>query len=121
MVNLGSINISQKMTGVKFQAQDANGDPVVSFNGLQLSTDQPGNLSFVNQQGTNDLPLGSTFTVDIVATGITTGAATINAVGQQGNGMPTFTTNAILAVVANPNQPGLPVMWAITGGTVVPQ
>lgn len=121
MTNLGQLQVNQKMTGVKFQAQDANGDPVVSFNGLTLSVDQTNAITFANQAATTDLPVGSTFTVDIIPTAVTSGAATITAVGQQGNGLPTFTSQAQITVVANPNAPGPPVQWVITAGAIVSQ
>lgn len=124
MINLGTIQLNQKMTGVQFVAQDGANPPnnVVSFNGLSLAASPTGIVSFQNQTavpGTPTNPLDSTFTVDIVAQGL--GTTTITATGQQGNGQPTFSTQCTITVVANPNAPGPPIAWSITPGTVVSQ
>lgn len=120
MVNLGTIQANQKMVGVKFQAQDANGDPVVPKDGLTLAVDQTTALTFANQAGTSDVPVGSTFTVDILGAMPSVGSAIITAAGHAADGT-LFQSQASIAVVANPNAPGPPVQWAITAGTIVSQ
>lgn len=128
-----TVQINQKIIATKFQAQDSNGDAVASFNGLTPSVDQTGAITFANlttlpaaapgadPQFPAGYPANSTYSIDIVPTALTTGAATITATGQQGNGLPTFTTQMQVTVVANPNAPGLPIQWDIVVGTIVSQ
>lgn len=101
LLNLGTITTKQKMTAVKFQAQDADGNPAVSFNGLTLSVDQPSCVSFANQTQTGDLPAGSTFIVDILGASPSSGPVTITATGEQGNFAPQFTTQVQITVTAD--------------------
>lgn len=119
--NLGTITTKQKMTGVKFQAQDANGNPVVSFNGLTLAADQTSCVQFANQAQTSDLPAGSTFTVDIIGEAVSVGPVTISATGMQGNFQPTFTTEVQIEVTLDPSTPGVPTNWVVTAGAIVSQ
>jgi hypothetical protein len=119
MQDLGTLQLSQKMTGVKLEAEDASSNVVMSFNGLSLSVTPAGIVSFANQSTSAALPAGSTFFVDILAENI--GQATITAQGQQGNFLPTFTYQFTVEVVADPNTPGLPVTWVVTPGPIVSQ
>ncbi len=116
MQDLGTLQLSQKMTGVLLVAEDAQGNVVPSFNGLSLSVNPPGIVSFANQATSPTTPAGSTYTVDIKAEAV--GTATITAQGQQGNFLPTFSTQFTIEVVANPNTPGPPTQWAVTPGTI---
>jgi hypothetical protein len=112
MQDLGQIQVNQKRTNVILAAHDTPGENTVpSFNGLTLTATPPGIVSFANQTQTADLPAGSTFKFDII--GHVVGAVTITAQGQQGNFMPTFTTDLSFEVVADPNAPGLPDHWVV--------
>jgi hypothetical protein len=118
--DLGTITNLQTMTGVKFQAQDANGHTVTSFNGITLTSDQASAVRITNVQATADLPAGSTFTADIQGLAPSNGPVTITAKGQQGNFQPTFTTTFTITVVLDPSLPGPPVAWVATAGAVAP-
>jgi hypothetical protein len=117
--DLGTITNLETMTTVKFVAKDDNGHVVPSFNGLQLTADQSTCVEFDNLVQTSDLPAGSTYTVDIKGTGISTGPVTITAQGRQGNFQPLFTTPVTITVVRDPSIPGPPTNWVVTPGTVV--
>lgn len=117
--DLGTITNLQTMTGVKFQAMDANGHVVPSFNGITLTADQASAVKITNVQATSDLPAGSTFTADVQGLAPSNGPVTITAKGQQGNFQPTFTTAFTITVVLDPSLPGPPVAWVATAGAVV--
>ena len=73
MQDLGTLQLSQKMTGVQLVAEDAQGNVVPSFNGLSLSVSPAGIVSFANQATSPATPAGSTYSVDIIAgTGLRT-------------------------------------------------
>lgn len=119
MLDLGSMQVGQKMTGVKLVAADSATPPVplVSFNGLTLAGLPAGLVSFANQEGTSDAPAGSTFTVDILAIGV--GQAVITATGQQYNFGPQFSTSFTVEVTAAAAPPDYPTQWVVTAGTAL--
>jgi hypothetical protein len=121
MQDLGSIQLNQKMTGVQLVAADGATppNPLVSFNGLQLSVSPAGAVTFANQTATPALPAGSTFTVDIIPALV--GQAIITAQGQQYNFGPTFQTMFTIEVIAAPAPPDYPTQWLVTAGSVVSQ
>jgi hypothetical protein len=119
MQDLGTLQLSQKMTGVTLVAEDTKGNIVPNFGSPSFTVSPVGLVSFANLATSTALPAGSTFTVDILAEAV--GQATVTVQGQQGNFLPTFTTQFTVEVVPNPNTPGPPTQWVLTPGTIVSQ
>lgn len=116
-IDLGQITNLQKRVGVKIDTKDANGNTVPNFGLPNIQIQPPGSVSIENLVATEDLPAGSTFTLDIVsqtdASTVMGGplAVTLAVRGQQGDFKPQFTDTFTLSIVIDPSLPGLPTHW----------
>lgn len=118
--DFGTMTNLQRKNGNILVTRDINNNWVVLPSPPIPQCSQNGVVTFANMAATSDLPLGSTWSFDIIALGLPSGEGmTINIQTHLANGNAGFTQQVPLVVTIDPSIPGPPDHFDVTPGTNV--